>query len=60
MSKHVSFNLEPQIHIMYTWDYAYRTARKGDWKSYYLDRLRFQKRIDDLSKILQLPVKKTV
>ncbi|XP_055378326.1 GATA zinc finger domain-containing protein 14-like [Condylostylus longicornis] len=44
--KKVRFNLEPEVHVMHTWDYAYRAARKGEWESYARDRCRFKNRID--------------
>ncbi|XP_030370361.1 uncharacterized protein LOC115620978 [Scaptodrosophila lebanonensis] len=52
LKKKVRFNLEPKIHVMYTWDYAYRAARKGDWQVHARDRARFQQRIQRISTIL--------
>lgn len=46
----VRFNDKVEIHYLYCWNYAYRQARKGEWEKAYLDRLRFQKRIEELSK----------
>lgn len=41
----VQFNLNPEVHVMRTWDFAYRQARKGDWEMAARDRERFKKRI---------------
>ncbi|KAL7737465.1 hypothetical protein ACLKA6_007603 [Drosophila palustris] len=43
--KRVRFNLKPEIHVMHTWDFAYRAARKGGWQELARDRDRFQQRI---------------
>ncbi|XP_034477782.1 uncharacterized protein LOC117784219 [Drosophila innubila] len=45
LRKRVRFNLKPEIHVMHTWDFAYRAARKGDWQEMARDRDRFQQRI---------------
>lgn len=45
LRKKVRFNLKPEIHVMHTWDFAYRAARKGDWQEIARDRDRFQQRI---------------
>lgn len=50
--KTVRFNTKPLIHIMYTWNYAYREARKGDWETYARDRQRFLVRIQRAAIIL--------
>ncbi|XP_039955580.1 uncharacterized protein LOC120771577 [Bactrocera tryoni] len=51
-SKRVRFNLNPEIHVMYAWSYAYRSARKGHWESLARDRDRFRKRIENTSKYI--------
>lgn len=48
----VKFNLNPKIHVMRTWDFAYRQARKGDWEMAARDRERFKKRIQETENIL--------
>ena len=40
------------VHPMIVWSFAYRQARKGTWEVDALDRLRFQKRIEEVDKIL--------
>ena len=40
------------VHPMIVWSFAYRQARKGTWELDALDRLRFQKRIEEVDKIL--------
>lgn len=41
----VSFNLKPEIHNMYVWDFAYREARKSNWIQLSIDRERFKQKI---------------
>lgn len=48
----VSFDLEPKIHTMYTWQYAYKAARCGEWELFARDRERFSLRINRLSNII--------
>ncbi|KAM7342602.1 protein phosphatase 1 regulatory subunit 15 [Cochliomyia hominivorax] len=43
--KKVRFNTKPTVHVMHTWNYAYRAARKGEWEMYARDRERFKWRI---------------
>ncbi|KNC22287.1 hypothetical protein FF38_12907 [Lucilia cuprina] len=43
--KKVRFNTKPTVHVMHTWNYAYRAARKGEWEMYARDRERFKLRI---------------
>lgn len=45
MAKHVKFNLQPEMHHLHVWNYAYREARKGPWMRIALDRYRFKRRI---------------
>lgn len=40
------------VHPMIVWSFAYKQARKGTWEVDALDRLRFQKRIEEVNKIL--------
>lgn len=37
--------MKPIVHVMYTWNYAYRAARKGHWETFVRDRERFKLRI---------------
>ncbi|CAK9797510.1 Protein phosphatase 1 regulatory subunit 15A [Anthophora plagiata] len=48
----VKFNLNPVVHVMVHWDYAYRTARKGPWEEMARDRERFRGRINCIERIL--------
>lgn len=41
-----------EVHHMIAWSHAYEHARKGPWHQYALDHERFQKRIEDVGKIL--------
>ncbi|CAD7092854.1 unnamed protein product [Hermetia illucens] len=50
--KKVRFNLNPEIHVMYKWDFAYRSARRGHWENFARDRDRFKKRISNLANII--------
>lgn len=40
------------VHPMIVWSFAYRQARKGTWEVDALDRLRFQRRVEEVDKIL--------
>lgn len=48
----VQFNLKPEVHVMRTWDFAYRQARKGEWEIAARDRERFKNRIHETGKVL--------
>lgn len=48
----IRFNLQPKIHTMIKWDYAYRAARRGPWEEMARDRERFRGRICCISRIL--------
>ncbi|XP_073847783.1 protein phosphatase 1 regulatory subunit 15 [Musca autumnalis] len=50
--KKVRFNTKPVVHVMHTWNYAYRAARKGNWEMYARDRARFKMRIDRTANVL--------
>ncbi|XP_017070449.1 uncharacterized protein LOC108107432 [Drosophila eugracilis] len=50
--KKVRFNMKPEVHVMFAWDYAYRAARKSEWQVMARDRARFQQRIKRISPIL--------
>ncbi|XP_031841541.1 protein phosphatase 1 regulatory subunit 15 [Nomia melanderi] len=48
----VKFNLNPRVHVMVQWDFAYRAARKGPWEQMARDRERFKGRINCIGRIL--------
>lgn len=48
----VRFNLCPTVHEIRAWKFAYSQARKGQWEQMGRDRGRFEKRINDVSRIL--------
>ncbi|XP_063987919.1 uncharacterized protein LOC135168027 isoform X1 [Diachasmimorpha longicaudata] len=48
----VRFNLEPTIHTMIQWNYAYRAARRGPWEQMARDRDRFRGRINCIGRVL--------
>ncbi|KOC60824.1 Protein phosphatase 1 regulatory subunit 15A [Habropoda laboriosa] len=48
----VKFNLNPVVHVMMHWDYAYRAARKGPWEEMARDRERFRGRINCIERVL--------
>ncbi|KAJ6644043.1 Protein phosphatase 1 regulatory subunit 15A, partial [Pseudolycoriella hygida] len=51
----VRFNLIPVVHVLRTWTYAHKVARKGEWEQIGRDRVRFLDRIRRLEPVL-LPV----
>ncbi|XP_076231760.1 protein phosphatase 1 regulatory subunit 15 [Calliopsis andreniformis] len=48
----VKFNLNPVVHVMVQWDYAYRAARRGPWEEMARDRERFRGRINCIERVL--------
>lgn len=48
----VRFNLCPVVHEIRAWKFAYSQARKGPWEQMVRDRGRFEKRINEVSRIL--------
>ncbi|XP_065082493.1 uncharacterized protein PPP1R15 [Ochlerotatus camptorhynchus] len=56
----VQFNLKPEVHVMRTWDFAYRQARKGEWEMAARDRERFKKRIHETEDVLSRVFNKNV
>ncbi|XP_017877209.1 uncharacterized protein LOC108623303 [Ceratina calcarata] len=48
----VKFDLNPVVHVMVQWDYAYRAARKGPWEEMARDRERFRGRINCIERVL--------
>lgn len=48
----VTFDTNVRVLNMCVWSFAYRAARIGKWREEYLDRKRFEKRIQDIEKIL--------
>ncbi|XP_012221254.1 uncharacterized protein PPP1R15 [Linepithema humile] len=51
-TKKVSFDLNPVVHLMVKWGYAYRAARKGPWEQMARDNERFKGRIDSIAAVL--------
>ncbi|XP_050464494.1 uncharacterized protein LOC126858308 [Cataglyphis hispanica] len=51
-TKKVSFASTPIVHIMVTWNYAYRAARKGQWEEMARDNERFKGRINSIAAVL--------
>lgn len=52
--KNVRFQNEPKIYHMFVWNFAYKNARKSDWGTRAVDRIRFEDRISRLSQILDV------
>ena len=53
--KHVSFKPDFElavVHLMISWDFAYRAARKGPWEQYARDRQHFKRRIDSVGSVI--------
>lgn len=50
--KTVRFELVPKIHLLITYEFAYRQSRRGQWEQDARDRVRFQNRISQMEKIL--------
>ncbi|XP_044002727.1 protein PFC0760c-like [Aphidius gifuensis] len=48
----VKFNLQPTVHTMIKWNFAYRAARRGPWLQMACDRDRFKERIQRLGRVL--------
>ncbi|XP_043481666.1 uncharacterized protein LOC122510821 [Leptopilina heterotoma] len=53
LKNRVRFNLNPTIHKMVKWDFAYRAARLGPWEEMARDRERFKDRIYSIGRILE-------
>ncbi|XP_008556845.1 protein PFC0760c [Microplitis demolitor] len=49
----VRFNLQPTVHTIIKWNFAYRAARKGPWEQMARDRDRFQTRINSTGRIIE-------
>lgn len=52
-TKKVSFDPTPVVHVMVTWNYAYRAARKGPWEEIARDNERFRGRIRSIAIVLE-------
>ncbi|XP_018303567.1 uncharacterized protein PPP1R15 isoform X2 [Mycetomoellerius zeteki] len=50
--KKVSFDPTPVVHVMVTWNYAYRAARRGPWEELARDNERFRGRIKSIAIVL--------
>lgn len=44
--KNVRFD-KVHVHLLFTWSYAYREARRGPWERAAVDRVRFKRRIEE-------------
>ncbi|XP_018398378.1 PREDICTED: uncharacterized protein LOC108776301 isoform X2 [Cyphomyrmex costatus] len=51
-TKKVSFDPTPVVHVMVTWNYAYRAARRGPWEEIARDNERFKGRIKSIAIVL--------
>ena len=40
-----------KVHLLVKWDFAYRPARKNEYHKFYLDRLRFERKIVECKNI---------
>lgn len=49
--KRVHFQDNPEIHCIVAWNFAYRAARIGPWKTMATTRDRFKKRVEELEQI---------
>ena len=50
----------PTVYTMYTWDIAYKNARRGHWKQIARDREQFQRRIVAVATIIEPVLKKHI
>lgn len=50
--KTISFQMNPEIKILYAWPFAHRQARRGAWHIEAIDRMRFQRKIEKTQNIL--------
>ena len=48
------------VYTMYAWDFAYRNARRGHWEEIARDRGRFQRRIVQITAIIESVLKKHI
>jgi Phosphatase-1 catalytic subunit binding region len=48
----VTFSDSVKVHHMVAWSFAYKNARKMYWELFALDNMRFQRRIQQVSYIL--------
>lgn len=53
MKKTVTFKKDTETKYLYTWSFAHHTARKGTWHFKAVDRIRFQRRIEQTKNILE-------
>ncbi|EDO49160.1 predicted protein [Nematostella vectensis] len=52
-TKKVKFCEEDDVHVMYTWDFAYRAARRSEWCQCATDREHFKLRINQTEQLLK-------
>lgn len=62
--KHVRFNSNVEMRLMYVWSFAYKQARKGQWETIARDFSRFNRRIVaadlEISKVLEMAHRDTI
>lgn len=51
--KKVTFSPHIIVHQMVTWKFAYKTSRVKYWEQIATDRMRFQRRINELAHIIE-------
>lgn len=56
--KCVRFDERITLHLNYHWSFAYREARKSSWAQTVVDRHRFQRRIQEVARILDPVINK--
>lgn len=50
--KKVTFNEKDKIHLLVAWKFAYKSSRKIYWEVFARDRAHFQRRIAELSYVI--------
>ena len=54
--RHVTFKPDSElvvVHHMVTWNFAYRSCRKGPWEQYVIDRDHFRRKVEEFGKIFE-------
>ena len=46
-----------EVHCIVAWEFAYRSARKGNWEKYSVDRARFKRRIENTATVIETCLK---
>lgn len=51
--KKVTFNIENnKVYFMVTWNFAYKSSRERYWEILAIDRMRFARRIEEISNVI--------